>query len=38
VEFGGHGGSQSAPIAKAITENLFKVKTVIKEARIHENR
>jgi penicillin-binding protein 2 len=38
VEFGGHGGSQSAPIAKAITENLFKVKTVIKEAKIHENR
>ncbi len=38
VEFGGHGGSQSAPIAKAITESLFKVKTVIKEAKIHENR
>lgn len=38
VEFGGHGGSQSAPIAKAITENLFKEKTVIKEAKIHENR
>ena len=38
VEFGGHGGSQSAPIAKAITENLFKVKTEIKEAKIHENR
>jgi penicillin-binding protein 2 len=38
VEFGGHGGSQSAPIAKAITENLFKVKTVIKEAKIYENR
>ena len=38
VEFGGHGGSQSAPIAKAITENLFKVKTVIKEAKLHENR
>ena len=38
VEFGGHGGSQSAPIAKAITESLFKTKTVIKEAKIHENR
>ncbi len=38
VEFGGHGGSQSAPIAKAITENLFKVKTEIKEARAYENR
>jgi penicillin-binding protein 2 len=38
VEFGGHGGSQSAPIAKAITENLFKTKTVIKEAKINENR
>jgi penicillin-binding protein 2 len=38
VEFGGHGGSQSAPIAKAITENLFKIKTVIKEAKLYENR
>jgi penicillin-binding protein 2 len=38
VEFGGHGGSQSAPIAKAITENLFEEKTVIKETKIHENR
>ncbi|HVN95481.1 MAG TPA: penicillin-binding protein 2 [Syntrophorhabdaceae bacterium] len=38
VEFGGHGGSQSAPIAKAITENLFKTKTEIKEAKVHENR
>ncbi len=37
VEYGGHGGSQSAPIAKAIAENLFKEKTVIKEAKIHEN-
>jgi penicillin-binding protein 2 len=38
VEYGGHGGSQSAPIAKAITENLFKVKPVIKEAKTYENR
>jgi penicillin-binding protein 2 len=39
VEFGGHGSSQSAPIAKAITETLFKVKTeAIKEAKTHENR
>jgi penicillin-binding protein 2 len=33
VEFGGHGGSQSAPIAKAITETLFKAKPIIKEAK-----
>jgi penicillin-binding protein 2 len=38
VEFGGHGGSESAPIAKAITETLFKVNTVIKEAKTYENR
>ncbi len=38
VEFGGHGGSESAPIAKAITENLFKANTAVKEAKVHENR
>jgi len=38
VEFGQHGSSQAAPIAKALTESLFKEKTVIKEAKIHENR
>lgn len=38
VEHGGHGSSAAAPIAKAITENLFRVKTEIKEAKAHENR
>lgn len=38
VEFGGHGGSQSAPIAKVITETLFNVKPEIKEAKAYENR
>jgi penicillin-binding protein 2 len=38
VEYGGHGSSVSAPIAKALTETFFKEKVVIKEARIHEDR
>jgi len=38
VEHGGHGSSAAAPVAKDITETLFKVKTVIKEANAHENR
>ncbi len=38
MEFGGHGSSAAAPIAKAITGELFKEKPVVKEARIHENR
>lgn len=38
VEHGLHGSSAAAPIAKGITETLFKVKTVIKEAKINENR
>lgn len=38
VEHGLHGSSAAAPIAKGITETLFKVKTVIKEARVNENR
>ena len=38
VEHGGHGASAAAPVAKDITETLFKVKTVIKEAKSNENR
>jgi len=40
VELGGHGGSQSAPVAKAVTQNLFKVNKVNgpREARLNENR
>ena len=38
VEHGLHGSSAAAPIAKAITETLFKVKPDIKEAKVHENR
>lgn len=38
VEHGLHGSSAAAPIAKGITETLFKVKTVIKEAKAYENR
>lgn len=38
VEHGGHGSSAAAPIAKAITEGLFRTKTEIKEAKAHENR
>ncbi len=38
VEHGGHGSSAAAPIAKAITENLFRIRTEIKEAKTHENR
>jgi penicillin-binding protein 2 len=38
VEYGGHGSSASAPIAKLITETYFKEKVEIKEARTHENR
>jgi len=34
VEHGGHGASVSAPIAKILTENLFKQKVDVKEARI----
>ena len=37
IEHGGHGSSVAAPIAKIITETLFKEKIAIKEARIHEN-
>jgi penicillin-binding protein 2 len=38
VEHGLHGSSAAAPIAKSITETLFKVKPDIKEAKVHENR
>ena len=38
VEHGLHGSSAAAPIAKSITETLFKVKPDIKEAKAHENR
>ena len=38
VEHGLHGSSAAAPIAKGITETLFKVKPDIKEAKVNENR
>jgi penicillin-binding protein 2 len=38
IEHGGHGSSASAPVAKLITQNLFKEATVIKEARAGESR
>ncbi len=38
VEYGGHGASVSAPIAKSLTEAYFKEKVVIKEAKFHEDR
>lgn len=38
VEFGGHGGSESAPIAKAITQSVFRVNKDTREATLHENR
>lgn len=38
VEHGLHGSSAAAPIAKIITENLMKEKTVVKEASLHEDR
>lgn len=38
VEHGLHGSSAAAPIAKSLTETLFKTKPDIKEAKVHENR
>ena len=38
VEYGGHGSSAAAPVAKLITENLYKPKVEIKEAKAYENR
>lgn len=38
VEYGGHGSSAAAPVAKTIAETFFKERVVIKEAKIHENR
>ena len=38
VEMGGHGASESAPIAKAITQSIFKVnKGATREAKVHAN-
>jgi len=34
VEYGGHGSSAAAPVAKAISESLFTVKPEIKEAMV----
>lgn len=34
IEYGGHGSSAAAPVAKAISEYLFTVKTEIKEAMV----
>ncbi|HEY3275374.1 MAG TPA: penicillin-binding protein 2 [Syntrophorhabdaceae bacterium] len=38
VEMGGHGGSESAPIAKAITQSVYKANKETREATVHENR
>ena len=38
VEYGGHGSSVAAPVAKLIVESLYKPKIEIKEARAYENR
>ena len=38
IEYAGHGGTQSAPIAKAMAEHLLKPKMEVKEAMVHENR
>lgn len=38
VEYGGHGSSAAAPVAKAITETMFRENKEIKEARLYENR
>ncbi len=38
VEYGGHGSSAAAPVAKTITESLLVPKPEIKEARVYENR
>ena len=34
IEYGGHGSSEAAPVAKAISESLFTVKQEIKEAMV----
>jgi penicillin-binding protein 2 len=38
VEFGGHGASTSAPIAKIVTENYFKQRKEIKSAQLNVYR
>lgn len=38
VEYGGHGSSAAAPVAKMITDKMFNEKKEIKEARLNENR
>jgi penicillin-binding protein 2 len=38
IEYGGHGSSAAAPVAKIITENLLNPKVEIKEARVYESR
>ncbi len=38
AEYGGHGSSAAAPIAKLIAENLLAPKIETKEARVYEIR
>jgi len=38
VEYGGHGSSAAAPVAKMVTDRMFNEKKEIKEARLNENR
>ncbi|HOJ44200.1 MAG TPA: penicillin-binding transpeptidase domain-containing protein, partial [Syntrophorhabdaceae bacterium] len=38
VEYGGHGSSAAAPVAKAAIETMFKEKKEIKEARLNGHR
>jgi penicillin-binding protein 2 len=38
IEFGGHGASMSAPIAKIVTESYFKEQKEIKSAQLHVYR
>lgn len=38
VEYGGHGSSVAAPVAKTITEAMFKENKEIKEVRLNGNR
>nr|MBP9561133.1 hypothetical protein [Syntrophorhabdaceae bacterium] len=38
VEHGGHGSSVAAPVAKTITEAMFKENKEIKEVRLNGNR
>ncbi|HOP85492.1 MAG TPA: penicillin-binding protein 2 [Syntrophorhabdaceae bacterium] len=38
VEYGGHGSSAAAPVAKVVTETMFKEKKEIKEAKLNGYR